>query len=168
MGVVDLVRDKIKGNFLRALGVESSGVNHNQSSNNVIRKHTKMLLSLVKQDSHVADSGFRVKNRHGTSRSSGNGEKQLRVADLSAKVPSELNALAKAIWSLTWRAKEVGRWLDHQRLKLLDAFRAPGGVGSSPDEHDNAADENSYGGGYNHGKLTILDEHGAQFGGDDS
>ncbi|CAF2042890.1 unnamed protein product, partial [Brassica napus] len=34
------------------------------------------------------------------------------------------------------------------------------------DEHDDAADENNYGGGYNNGGLTILDEHQAQFGGD--
>ena len=52
------------------------------------------LLSLVTQDSHVADSEFRVKNRHGTTGSSGSGEKQLRVADLSAKVPSELKVFA--------------------------------------------------------------------------
>ncbi|KAH0868680.1 hypothetical protein HID58_075702 [Brassica napus] len=60
----------------------------------------------------------------------------------------------------------ISRRLDHQRLKLLDAFRAPVAGGSSPDEHDDAADDNSYGGGYNHGGLTILDEHGAQSGGD--
>ncbi|KAG2315197.1 hypothetical protein Bca4012_066000 [Brassica carinata] len=61
---------------------------------------------------------------------------------------------------------EISRRLDDQRFKLLDAFRAPGAARSSPDEHDDAADENSCGGGYNHGELTILDEHGAQFGGD--
>ncbi|CAG7876412.1 unnamed protein product [Brassica rapa] len=52
------------------------------------------------------------------------------------------------------------------RLKLLDTLRAAGAIRSSPDEHDDAADENSYGGGYNNGGLTILDEHQAQFGGD--
>ncbi|KAG5400344.1 hypothetical protein IGI04_014951 [Brassica rapa subsp. trilocularis] len=52
----------------------------------------------------------------------------------------------------------------HQRLKLLATLRAAGAIGSSPDEHDDAADENSYGGGYNNGELTILDEHRAQFG----
>ncbi|CAF2139252.1 unnamed protein product, partial [Brassica rapa subsp. trilocularis] len=51
-------------------------------------------------------------------------------------------------------------------LKLLDTLRAAGAIRSSPDEHDDAADENSYGGGYNNGGLTILDEHQAQFGGD--
>ncbi|CAN6999146.1 unnamed protein product [Brassica rapa subsp. trilocularis] len=57
-------------------------------------------------------------------------------------------------------------WSKGYRLKLLDTLRAAGAIRSSPDEHDDAADENSYGGGYNNGGLTILDEHQAQFGGD--
>ncbi|CAN6808904.1 unnamed protein product [Brassica oleracea] len=118
------------------------------------------LLRLVKQDSHVADSGFRVKNRLGTSGRSSSGEKQLRVADLSAKVPSELKKLTLANPYTVPVCTEkdhnflppivnliISRQLDHQRLKLLDAFRAPVAGGSSPDEHDDAADENSYGGG---------------------
>ena len=60
----------------------------------------------------------------------------------------------------------LARRLDHQRLKRLDAFRAPGAAGSPPEEHDDAADEDSNGGGYYHGELAILDEHGAQFSGD--
>ncbi|KAH0917442.1 hypothetical protein HID58_025102 [Brassica napus] len=151
------------------------------------------LLSLVKQDSHVADSGFRVKNRLGTYGRSSSGEKQLRVADLSAKVPSELKqrrsgltflqscscllqAFRLLVYALASSPKAfctekdhnflppivnliISRRLDHQRLKLLDAFRAPIAGESSPDEHDDAADENSYEGGYNHRELTILDEH---------
>ena len=167
----------MKDDFLRGLGVESSGVNHDGSSNNVIREHTEMiqtvirelrghsvaslgevplqlrvlkpvssetnteavktlgdflssnlsvlgalvgdgahlrfqrlnsslephdhsgavvvkLLGLVKQDSHVADSGLGVENGQGASGSSGGGEKELRVADLSAEVPSELEVFA--------------------------------------------------------------------------
>lgn len=55
--------------------------------------------------------------------------------------------------------------LDHQRLKRLDAFGIPG-AGSPPDEHNDAANENSYGSAHNHGELPILYEHRAQFGGD--
>ncbi|KAF2531736.1 hypothetical protein F2Q70_00030974 [Brassica cretica] len=129
--------------------------------------------------SRIVGSDFRVKNRLGTSGRSGSGEKQLRVADLSAKVPSELKKLTLAnpygVPVCTEKDHNflppivnliISRRLDHQRLKLLDAFRAPVAGGSSPDEHDDAADDNSYGGGYNHGGSTILDEHGAQSGGD--
>uniref|UniRef100_M4F2E7 Uncharacterized protein n=1 Tax=Brassica campestris TaxID=3711 RepID=M4F2E7_BRACM len=73
-----------------------------------------------------------------------------------------------ALWRTRhWREiHHLGIGIGKDELKLLDTLRAAGAIGSSPDEHDDAADENNYGGGYNNGGLTILDEHQAQFGGD--
>lgn len=53
--------------------------------------------------------------------------------------------------------------LDDQGLEGLDSLGVTG-ARSSPDEHDNAANENSNGGGDDHGKLSVLDEHGGQLG----
>ena len=47
----------MKDEFLRGLGFESSGVNHNRSSNNVIRKHIDMVKTVIGElRSHNIDS----------------------------------------------------------------------------------------------------------------